>query len=110
MHVPGPLFTPVRIGPLQLDGRLIKTATAETRATHEGFVTAQVLEFYIPMARGGTPLIITGNIYVSADGKSAPRQLAPMTTTRFRGSRISQTQCTRTVRASWRSSITAAGR
>ena len=27
------------------------------------------------MAKGGTPLIITGNIYVSLDGKSAPRQV-----------------------------------
>src|SRR3546814_7407225 len=31
--------------------------------------------FYRPIARGGTPLIITGNIYVSRDGKAAPRQL-----------------------------------
>lgn len=34
-----------------------------------------MLDFYVPMAKGGTPLIITGNIYVSLDGKSAPHQL-----------------------------------
>lgn len=71
----GVLFTPVNIGKLTLSGRLIKTATAETRATDDGFVTPGLIDFYRPMALGGTPLIITGNIYVSLDGKSAPRQV-----------------------------------
>ncbi len=71
----GVLFTPIRIGPLTLPGRLFKTATAETRATSDGFVTQDVIDFYLPIARGGTPLIITGNIYISLEGKSAPRQL-----------------------------------
>ena len=69
------LFSPIAIGKLTLSGRLIKTATAETRADEMGFVTPEVLDFYVPMARGDTPLIITGNIYVGRDGKSAPRQL-----------------------------------
>jgi 2,4-dienoyl-CoA reductase-like NADH-dependent reductase (Old Yellow Enzyme family) len=69
------LFTPIRIGNITLPGRLIKTATAETRASDDGFVTQDVIRFYEPMARGETPLIITGNIYVSRDGKSSPRQL-----------------------------------
>jgi len=71
----GPLFTSVNIGKLSLPGRLIKTATAETRATNDGLVTPELIEFYTPMAKGGTPLIITGNIYVSLDGKSAPHQV-----------------------------------
>ena len=69
------LFSPIRIGTLELAGRLFKTATAETRATPDGFVSDAVLDFYRPIARGGTPLIITGNIYISAQGKSAPFQL-----------------------------------
>ena len=69
------LFTPIRIGPLTLPGRLFKTATAETRATLDGFSTQAVIDFYTLIARGETPLIITGNIYVSRDGKSAPMQL-----------------------------------
>jgi 2,4-dienoyl-CoA reductase-like NADH-dependent reductase (Old Yellow Enzyme family) len=71
----GVLFTPIRIGTLTLPGRLFKTATAETRATGDGHVTQDVIDFYLPIARGGTPLIITGNVYVSLEGKSAPRQL-----------------------------------
>jgi 2,4-dienoyl-CoA reductase-like NADH-dependent reductase (Old Yellow Enzyme family) len=69
------LFTPINIGKLALSGRLIKTATAETRASDDGFVTPQLIDFYLPMAKGGTPLIITGNIYASLDGKSAPHQV-----------------------------------
>lgn len=71
----GLLFTPIAIGKLTIGGRLIKTATAETRASDDGFVTPEVLDFYRPLAIGGTPLIITGNLYVSRDGKSTPRQL-----------------------------------
>src|SRR3546814_1758196 len=37
----GLLFTPVSIGKLTLPGRLIKTATAETRASDDGFVTPE---------------------------------------------------------------------
>lgn len=69
------LFTPINIGELTISGRLIKTATAETRATEDGFVTPELIAFYLPMAKGGTPLIITGNIYINLDGKSAPRQV-----------------------------------
>lgn len=69
------LFSPLRIGSLELPGRLFKTATAETRASPEGFVTGEVVEFYRLLAMGETPLIITGNLYVSRQGKSAPRQL-----------------------------------
>ena len=71
----GLLFAPIAIGKLTIDGRLIKTATAETRASDDGFVTPELLDFYRPLAIAGTPLIITGNMYVSPDGKSTPRQL-----------------------------------
>jgi 2,4-dienoyl-CoA reductase-like NADH-dependent reductase (Old Yellow Enzyme family) len=64
----------LQIGTLQLDGRLFKAATSETRCTDDGFVTDKLLEFYEPMAQAGTPLIVTGNLYVSLQGKSAGRQ------------------------------------
>jgi 2,4-dienoyl-CoA reductase-like NADH-dependent reductase (Old Yellow Enzyme family) len=67
---PSPLFAPLRIGPLEVSGRVFKTATVETRASAEGFVTDALLDFYEPIARGGTPLVITGNFYVSPQGKS----------------------------------------
>lgn len=69
------LFSPIQIGRLTLTGRLIKTATAETRATDDGFVSPELIDFYEPLAKAGTPLIITGNLYISAPGKSTPRQI-----------------------------------
>lgn len=66
------LFEPLAIGRLVIAGRVIKSATAETRASADGFITDGFLSFYEPMARAGTPLIITGGLYVSHDGQSVP--------------------------------------
>ena len=71
----GILFRPLNIGKLTLPGRVIKAATSETRADKDGFATQSHIDFYLPIAKGGTPLIITGNIYVSFDGKSTPMQM-----------------------------------
>jgi NADH:flavin oxidoreductase / NADH oxidase family len=69
-----PLLKPLRIGRLNVAGRLYKSATSETRATDDGHVTDELLEFYEPMVRTGTPLIVTGNLFVSLQAKSAGRQ------------------------------------
>jgi 2,4-dienoyl-CoA reductase-like NADH-dependent reductase (Old Yellow Enzyme family) len=65
-----------RIGALPIAGRLVKTATAETRATEDGFVTDELLAFYEPIVDAGTPLIISGNLYTTASGKSSYRMTA----------------------------------
>jgi 2,4-dienoyl-CoA reductase-like NADH-dependent reductase (Old Yellow Enzyme family) len=69
-----PLLKPLRIGRLNVAGRLYKSATSETRATDDGYVTDELLEFYEPIVRAGTPLIVTGNLFVSLQAKSAGRQ------------------------------------
>lgn len=69
------LFAPFMIGGLEIPGRVVKTATSETMATEDGFATDRHIAFYAPMARAGTPLIVTGNIYVSRDGQATPRQM-----------------------------------
>jgi 2,4-dienoyl-CoA reductase-like NADH-dependent reductase (Old Yellow Enzyme family) len=69
-----PLVTPLQIGNMTVAGRLFKSATSETRSSTDGFVTEELLRFYEPIARAGTPLIVTGNLYVSLQGKSAARQ------------------------------------
>ncbi|MCP3922176.1 MAG: NADH:flavin oxidoreductase [Desulfobacterales bacterium] len=62
---------PMKIGGLEIAGRVFKTATAETKATEDGFVTDELLEFYEPIVDAGTPLIMSGNLYTSATGKSS---------------------------------------
>jgi 2,4-dienoyl-CoA reductase-like NADH-dependent reductase (Old Yellow Enzyme family) len=69
-----PLFSPLAIGPLRVAGRVFKAATSETRASHDGHVTDELLAFYEPIFRAGTPLVITGNTYPSRQGKSTPFQ------------------------------------
>ncbi|MBK7948272.1 MAG: NADH:flavin oxidoreductase [Deltaproteobacteria bacterium] len=70
------LFDPIRIGPLEVAGRLFKTATAETRASEDGYVGDELVDWYETLARGGVPLIITGNLYVAPEGKSTYRMCA----------------------------------
>lgn len=68
------LETPLQIGTMTVPGRLFKSATSETRADHDGFVTDELLDFYRPMFAAGTPMVVTGNLFVSRQGKSAGRQ------------------------------------
>ena len=70
------LFTPIRIGNLELPARFVKSATTETLCTDDGFVTDELIDYYDKIAQGGTPLLITGNAYFSLYSKAAPRQLA----------------------------------
>ena len=74
MSSASPLLKPLHIGSLTVPGRLYKSATSETRATDDGYVTDELLQFYDPMVRAGTPLIVTGNLFVSLQAKSAGRQ------------------------------------
>ncbi|MBI9074957.1 MAG: NADH:flavin oxidoreductase [Desulfatibacillum sp.] len=67
------LVQPLQIGPLTANGRVFKTATSETRATEDGFVSDELLDFYRPIVQAGTPLIVTGNLYVTEEGKSTYR-------------------------------------
>jgi 2,4-dienoyl-CoA reductase-like NADH-dependent reductase (Old Yellow Enzyme family) len=70
------LFSPIRIGNLELSGRLVKSATTETRSSDDGFVTGELIDYYEQIARGGTPMLITGNVYFDLYSKGTPRQLA----------------------------------
>ncbi|MAG31293.1 MAG: NADH:flavin oxidoreductase [Deltaproteobacteria bacterium] len=63
-------FDPMKIGALEIPGRIFKTATSETSADPDGFVTDRLIHFYDQMARGGTPMMITGNLYAGPLGKS----------------------------------------
>ena len=70
------LFSPVTIGLLQLPGRFIKSAMVETLCTKDGFVTPALIEHYQQIARGGTPLIITGAANYNQYGRGVPYQLS----------------------------------
>ncbi|MEM8916777.1 MAG: NADH:flavin oxidoreductase [Pseudomonadota bacterium] len=86
-EIAGPLFQPLSIGRLHLPGRLVKTATSETRASETGQAGEEITDFYLPIAEAGTPLIITGALYVSPDGQSTPRQMGAESDDRIFGLR-----------------------
>ncbi len=65
------VFTPARVGKLDLSNRLVRSATGERMCTPEGRVTPLLVEFYARLARGGAGLVITGHSFVRADGKAS---------------------------------------
>ncbi|NVM55414.1 MAG: NADH:flavin oxidoreductase [Candidatus Helarchaeota archaeon] len=54
------LFSPRRIGNIQIKNRIVRSGTFEGMASREGYVTDQLIKLYADLAQGGTGLIITG--------------------------------------------------
>jgi len=54
------VFTPGRIGHLQIKNRLVRSATYENGATSKGEVSDFLVDLYRTLARGGVGTIITG--------------------------------------------------
>ncbi len=61
------LFTPRKIGNLQINNRLIMSAMGNALADNNGDVTEAMLDYYRVRARGGVGLVITQFAAVSAD-------------------------------------------
>jgi 2,4-dienoyl-CoA reductase-like NADH-dependent reductase (Old Yellow Enzyme family) len=71
------LFSPATIGSLELENRLVRSATAECLASEPvGRATPALASLYRDLARGGVGLIITGHAYVAAEGKAHPEMLS----------------------------------
>jgi 2,4-dienoyl-CoA reductase-like NADH-dependent reductase (Old Yellow Enzyme family) len=70
------LFTPVKIGPVTVHNRFVRSATHEYMADDEGNVSDDQIELYRRLAEGEVGLIITGHAFVQPSGKASPRQTA----------------------------------
>ena len=64
------LFSPMRIGSLELRNRFVRSATFEGMAKENGEVSDEILKLYRNLAKGGIGLIITGHCYVNPLGKA----------------------------------------
>ena len=71
----GLLFTPARIGSLELPNRLVRSATAELLADADGRPLPKLKTVYQELVRGGVGLVITGHMYVHPDGKAHPHMM-----------------------------------
>ena len=54
------VFSPARIGHLEIKNRIVRSATYENAATKEGEVSDFLVDLYRTLAKGGVGLIITG--------------------------------------------------
>jgi 2,4-dienoyl-CoA reductase-like NADH-dependent reductase (Old Yellow Enzyme family) len=69
------LFSPARIGGLEIPNRFVRSATFEGMARENGEVTDDVLKLYRNLAKGGIGLIVTGYFYVNQTGKAMFNQI-----------------------------------
>ena len=67
------LFSPAKIGNLEIPNRIIRSATAECMAADlDGKPKEQLKDLWSALAKGGTGLIISGHMYVHSSGKAHP--------------------------------------
>ncbi len=58
------LFSPIKIGDLEVKNRIVMSALHLGYATKEGLVTDRLKDFYVERAKGGAGLIVLGMAYV----------------------------------------------
>ncbi|MBN1383122.1 MAG: NADH:flavin oxidoreductase [Deltaproteobacteria bacterium] len=69
------LFTPAKIGPLELKNRFVRSATVECLASEDNRLTEKYYNVYERLAKGGVGLIIPGNYFVNSIGRAADKVL-----------------------------------
>jgi 2,4-dienoyl-CoA reductase-like NADH-dependent reductase (Old Yellow Enzyme family) len=69
------VYTPNRIGPLDLKNRLVRSATFEHAATVEGEVSDALIAMHRRLAKGGVGLIMTGIAWFYPNIKAPPRMV-----------------------------------
>ncbi len=70
------LFSPEKIGNVQIKNRIERSATYEGMALKYGYVSEDLIKLYTELAQGGTGLIITGASVVDPGGAGSPYQTA----------------------------------
>ena len=68
------LFSPMKIGKVELSNRFINSATYEAMANKTGEVSDELIKRYERLAKGGVGLCITGLMYVHASGRCYKNQ------------------------------------
>lgn len=63
------LFTPCRIGTMEVPNRFVRSATGESACT-DGHISEGMVRYYERLSQGGIGLIITGHAYVREEGKT----------------------------------------
>lgn len=69
------LFETFNLAGIDIENRIVRSATYEKRADVDGFVTDALIEFYKELVKGGVGLIITGNALVHISGRSVSQMI-----------------------------------
>ena len=68
------LFTPKKIGKMEIKNRFVHSATYECMADHNGEVTDKMIKRYRQIVKGGVGLIIPGYLYIMPNGRAVHYQ------------------------------------
>ncbi len=68
------LFSPIKLGELELNNRFVHAGTYESMSDENGFVTDRLLKRYKTLAKGEIPFIIPGYMSVHPLGRATPHQ------------------------------------
>jgi 2,4-dienoyl-CoA reductase-like NADH-dependent reductase (Old Yellow Enzyme family) len=69
------IFEKTRLSGIELENRLVRSATWEGLATDDGRVTPSLVRIHEDLAEGGVGLIISSYLYVRPEGKQSPGQI-----------------------------------
>jgi len=69
------LFSPKKIGTVQIKNRIVRSATFMFMAEKYGYIGERLLNMYEELARGGTGLIITGAVAMDPSAAGGPYQV-----------------------------------
>ena len=70
------MFTPGKLGKLEIANRVMRSAVWEAMADENGFVTNSLVDCSRTLAEGGVGLIILGYSYIQTNGRQQPGQTA----------------------------------
>lgn len=63
------LFSPIRVGGIEVKNRIVMSPMSTNLGTDQGFVTSALIHYFEKRARGGVGLIVTGDVSVDPKGR-----------------------------------------
>ena len=75
------LFSPISIGSLNVENRIVMPPMATNYASTEGYVTDKQIDYYVERAKGGVGYITVEHTGIMAQGKASPKMLLISTDT-----------------------------
>ena len=69
------LFTPIRIGRMEVKNRIVMSPMSTNLGSPQGYVTPPLIQYFAARARGGVGLIVTGDVSIDAKARYQMRSL-----------------------------------